>query len=47
MASLGGLSTSTSVYATGEDFVDEAPGPQLAERLTRTAGEAARIAEPA
>ena len=44
MASLGGVSASTSVYATGEDFVGEAPGPQLAERLTRAAGEAARIA---
>ena len=44
VASLGGLSTSTSVYATGEDFVDEAPGPQLAEQLMRAAGEAARIA---
>ena len=44
VASLGGLSASTSIYATIEDFVDEVPGPQLAERLARAADEAARIA---
>ena len=44
VASLGGLSAATSVYATPEEFVDEAPGPQLTQRLTGAADEAARIA---
>ena len=47
VASLGGLSAATGIYATKQDFVDDGPGPELAERLARAAEEAARLAGPA
>ena len=47
VASLGGLSAATSIYATKQDFADDSPGPELAGRLSRAAEEAARLAEPA
>jgi FMN reductase len=44
VASLGGWTVPTVVYATGDDFVDGSPGPALLATVTRAAGEAARLA---
>ncbi len=44
VASLSGLSAATGIYAMKQDFVDDSPGPELAELLSRAAEEAARLA---
>ncbi len=44
IASLGGVSAATAIYATPADFVDGEPGEALAERLAVVADEANRLA---
>ena len=44
VASLAGVSAATAIYATPGDFVDDAPGEGLSERLTAAADEARRLA---
>ncbi len=44
IASLGGVSAATGIYATPADFVDDEPGEKLAARLTAIADEAYRLA---
>jgi FMN reductase len=44
VASLGGLSTPTVVYATSDGFVDGAPGPDLLDLVGRAAHEALALA---
>ena len=44
VASLAGVSAATAIYATPGDFVDDAPGEGLSERLTEAADEARRLA---
>lgn len=43
VASLGGWSVPTVVYAVGDDFVDGEPGPQLRDRIERALGEATSL----
>ncbi len=44
IASLGGVSAATAIYATPADFVDGEPGEALAKRLAVVADEANRLA---
>ena len=43
VASLGGLGIATGIYATPDDFDDDAPGAELVALLARAADEAARL----
>ena len=43
IASLGGLSTATAIYATPEDFVEAGFSPELRARIGRAAEEAMRL----
>ena len=47
IASLGGISIATTIYATREDFVDDRADPELDARLMRAATEATRVARAA
>jgi FMN reductase len=44
VASLGGWTTPTVVYATADDFVDGAPTPEIVDKLRSAVDEALRIA---